>query len=101
MICPVWYNINEVRPNKSGFYMGRLTGHVSFGIFYYFKPLDYILEIDEGCEYYYGVKDSLPLMDCFPVRDEYVVSTLFWADMPKLSKSEILSADNGFIEVCI
>lgn len=101
MINPVWNNINELRPRRTGFYLGRYTGHLSFGFFYYFKPLDYIIDIVEGCDYYYGVKDALPLLDVFPVAGEYEVCTLFWAEMPDLTKSQLLSADNGLIEVSI
>lgn len=77
MIKPVWYNFEEIRPQKSGFYMFRSRKEIE--IFYYCQPLDYILMLEY--DYYYGV----------PARHYGFRGITFWAKMPKLPQSKILN----------
>ena len=80
---PVWYNLKDVRPEKSGFYLYQFNPDVSCSIFYYCKELDYVMDIDCG-EYLVGN----PVNNC---------TRLFWAKMPKINQSKFLS--NGYLKI--
>lgn len=84
-MTPEWHNIKEIRPRKSGFYLYLHNPGVGCSMFYYDKSLDYVMDIDCG-EYWVGT----PANKC---------TGLFWAKLPKISKSKFLS--QGYLRIAL
>lgn len=74
---PIWHNLKEIKPQKSGFYMFRSGKDIE--ILYYCQPLDYILILEY--DYYYGV----------PYRQYTFLCDAYWAKMPKVPQSKLLN----------
>lgn len=103
MIKPIWKKMYKIRPKESGFYLCYLESTISFGFLYYDKSLDYIYAVDYDCEFFIDHNPRVnPFMDAWPAWDNSwpnCTNELYWAEMPRISKSEVLC--NQCVEVSL